>query len=234
MQWQFSTIGQVHTACKEKFGLPRQAGLVPELTAELEIFPPWDRDEAFTELAQFSHIWVISVFHQAVREEWQPTVRPPRLGGNTRVGVFASRSPYRPNPVALSAMRLLGISRSSGRLILSVAGNDLVDGTPLLDIKPYIPYADSIADATGGYTDSVPHRKLAVTFSKQADELCQKFQADGYTGLHKLIIALLQQDPRPAYQAERQAREYGIMLYDLNIRFAISDDQIIVTEIGRV
>lgn len=230
MDWSFHAIGEIHTPSKEKFGLPRQSGLVEELTGEIEIFSPYDRDEAFQALGSFSHIWVISVFHLAAKGDWQPTVRPPRLGGNKRVGVFASRAPYRPNPIGLSVFRLLEIARNKGKLLLKIAGNDLVEGTPVLDIKPYLPYADSISDARGGYTDDIPRSLLSVTFNELASKKCDMLEAERYQGLRKLIIALLAQDPRPAYKNEQQA-EFGMRLHDLNIRFTITEGKVVVTGI---
>lgn len=231
MQWTFNSIGQIHTACKEKFGLPRQSGLVPELSAEIEIFSPYDRDEAFAELEQFSHIWVLSIFHQSIREDWQPTVRPPRLGGNAKVGVFASRAPYRPNPIGLSVFELKKIKRMENKLLLQVAGNDLVDGTPVVDIKPYVPYADCLEHANGGYTDTVVRHNLDVSFSEQARTDCQAMAARGHAELESLIMALLKQDPRPAYQMGKSQADYGFQLYDMNVRFTIVDEKVIVTGI---
>jgi len=227
MNWSFHTIGEIHTPCKEKFGLPRQSGLVQELTGEIEIFSPYDRDEAFLALDSFSHIWVISVFHLAATGDWQPTVRPPRLGGNKRVGVFASRAPYRPNPLGLSVFRLLEITRNNGKLFLKIAGVDLVEGTPVLDIKPYLPYADSISSASGGYTDDIPRSLLSVSFNEVASKKCDELEAERYQGLRKLITELLAQDPRPAYKNEQQA-EFGMCLYDLNIRFTITEGKVVV------
>ena len=151
MRYSFDPIGIVHSPFKEKFGIPRQPGLVPEAKARLEVLPPYDRSEAFCGLEDFSHIWVTFVFHEAICTRWQPTVRPPRLGGNRRIGVFSSRSPFRPNPIGMSVVALEGISNIEGKIELQLAGVDLLDGTPVLDIKPYIPYADSLPDARSGF-----------------------------------------------------------------------------------
>lgn len=233
MSWTFEAIGVMHTACKEKFGLPRQSGLVPFLGGEIEIFAPYDSDEAFNELKGFSHIWVISVFHLAAKNDWQPTVRPPRLGGNRRVGVFASRAPYRPNPVGLSVFALLDIVRDNNRLLLKVAGNDLVEGTPVLDIKPYLPYADYISDATGGYTDEHPRTLLNVRFDVIASAQCDALESGNYPGLRVLLTGLLEQDPRPAYRDSKDKTEYGMQLYDLNVRFQVEQGEIVVTRLQR-
>lgn len=231
--WTFHTIGRVCSPLTEKFGLPRQPGLVPELKSYLEISPPFNREEAFRELRGFSHIWVLAVFHQALREHWQPTVRPPRLGGNERVGVFASRSPYRPNPIALSLCALDRIEVTATSLRLHVSGCDLVDGTPVLDIKPYLPYAESVPAARGGYSAALPHTLLAVTFSAEAQTQCAQW-THRYPDLDKLIRALLAQDPRPAYQQADVRQEYGMHVYDLNVRFAVHGTAVVVLAIEPV
>ena len=219
--WTFQTIGRVHSPLKQKFGLPRQPGLVPQLQGQIEILPPYDRDEAFKELSGYSHIWLVSVFHLALREQWQPTVRPPRLGGNERVGVFASRAPYRPNPIGLSLCALHSIERIAGRLYLSISGCDLVDGTPLLDIKPYLPDIECIAGARAGFTAVVPREQLKVVWSAQAQQQLQSL-VNVYPDLSDLVQVLIAQDPRPAYQRGAPAQEYGMCLYNCNIRFAVN------------
>jgi len=219
--WTFHTVGRVHSPLKEKFGLPRQPGLVPQLKSQIEILPPYDREEAFKALSGYSHIWLVSVFHLAVREHWQATVRPPRLGGNERVGVFASRAPYRPNPIGLSLCVLHGIARAAGRLFLSVSGCDLVDGTPILDIKPYLPYSDCVTDARAGFTDDVPRELLTVSWSEQAKQQLQSLTLK-YPDLRELVEVLIAQDPRPAYQRDVQSHEYGMRLYDTNVRFVVN------------
>lgn len=228
--WTFHCIGRVHSPLKEKFGLPRQPGLVPALHGQIEILPPYDRDEAFRELTGYSHIWLLSVFHLNLREQWQPTVRPPRLGGNERVGVFASRAPYRPNPIGLSLCALHGMSREQGRLLLFISGCDLVDGTPLLDIKPYLPYTDSVADARAGFAPEQPLAQLTISWSTQARQQLAELQAD-YPDVQQLTQDLIAQDPRPAYQ--RGTAEYGMHVYDLNIRFRVSNSQASILSIER-
>jgi tRNA-Thr(GGU) m(6)t(6)A37 methyltransferase TsaA len=229
MKWSFEPIGIIHTACKEKFGLPRQSGLVPSLTGDIEIFSPYDTDEAFQELKSFSHIWVISVFHLTTKNNWQPTVRPPRLGGNRRVGVFASRAPYRPNPVGLSVFQLLDIVRVANKLLVKIAGTDLVEGTPVLDIKPYLPYADNIRSANGGYTDEFSRVELSVRFDAAASAQCDALESGNYPGLRSLVTGLLAQDPRPAYRNSSDKSEYGMQLYDLNVRFRVEQGEVVVT-----
>lgn len=216
--FQFETIGIVHSPYREKFGIPRQPGLV-DAEATLELLPPYNRPEAVKGLEGFSHIWVSFVFHGVKRSEWKPTVRPPRLGGNERVGVFASRSTHRPNPIGLSVVALTGIDCCEGRVELRIKGADLLDGTPVLDIKPYVPYVDSITDARGGFADTAPEAQLEVVFTEQAKVQCKEL-ADGYPRLQALICGVLAHDPRPAYQAEA-GREYGVNLYDFNVRFRV-------------
>jgi tRNA-Thr(GGU) m(6)t(6)A37 methyltransferase TsaA len=219
--WTFQAIGRVHSPLKEKFGLPRQSGLVPAIKGQIEILAPFDRDEAFDQLEGYSHIWVISVFHLAMRERWQARVRPPRLGGNVRVGVFASRAPYRPNPIGLSLCALHGIERKQGRLMLLISGCDLVDGTPVLDIKPYLPYSDQVAEARAGFSDQLSRGLLTVSWSVQAQQQIQQatsLQPD----LAQLVEALIIQDPRPAYQHADDGQEYGMRIYDFNVRFSVT------------
>ena len=222
--WTFNTIGIIHSPCKEKFAVPRQSGLAPDLFSKIEIIKPYDRDEAFTSLDTFSHIWVLSVFHLAQREQWQPTVRPPRLGGNQRVGVFASRSPFRPNPVALSVFKLHGLERVGGTLYIHISGVDLVDGTPVIDIKPYIAYADNPLDVVAGYTETVDKPTLKVEFSPEATTQCQQIEIDADIDLRALITQLVSLDPRPAYRATEEQRRYGLTLYDFNINFEVVGD----------
>lgn len=231
MSWTVHSIALIQSPCKEKFGLPRQAALVPELQASILILPPYDRDEAFDQLDTFSHIWVLSVFHEVSNEQWQPTVRPPRLGGNKRVGVFASRSPYRPNPIALSVLKLEAVQRRVAKLELVVSGCDLVDGTPVIDIKPYLPYADRIDNASGGYVDAVTKPCLTVVFDSSASEACAEIESNGYPGFRLLIERLIAQDPRPAYHEHMQEKMYGLRIYDFNVRFRVQAGQAVVTKI---
>lgn len=229
--FQFETIGIIHSPYREKFGIPRQPGLV-DAEATLELLSPYNRPEAVKGLEGFSHIWISFVFHGVKRSEWKPTVRPPRLGGNERVGVFASRSTHRPNPIGLSVVELVGIDGSEGKVVLRLKGADLLDGTPVLDIKPYVPYADSITDARGGFADNPPKARLSVVFSAQA-EACYQDISDGYPRLRALINDVLAHDPRPAYQAE-EGREYGVILYDFNVRFRVSGETAEVVAIEAV
>ena len=224
MQVQLDPIGIIHSCFKEKFGIPRQPGLAPEATATLELLPPWDREEAVRGLEAFSHVWILFLFHGAAHQGWRPTVRPPRLGGNRRIGVFASRSPFRPNPLGLSAVELGPIERWDGRLLLQLRGVDLLDGTPVLDIKPYLPYADSIPDARGGFADRAPQGGIGVAFSAEAERFLTTLEEGEGRRLKRLIVQLLEQDPRPAYlENNPQQKEFGMRLFDYNIRWTLAD-----------
>lgn len=225
-------IGRIHTCFPEKFGIPRQSGLALEATGSVELFPPYDEDEVVRGLTSFSHIWALYFFHGNPSCRWRPTVRPPRLGGNRRIGVFASRSPFRPNPVGMSALRLEGMERRNGRLLIHVSGVDMLDQTPILDIKPYLPWADSISDAKAGFAPDPPSGDLPVMFSASAAEACDALERANRPGLRRLIVRLLSLDPRPAYRAESSAdRVFGMALYDLNIRWVIRPSQIRVLSI---
>ncbi len=220
--YAFTAIGVIHSPCKEKFAVPRQARLVPELRAQVEILPEYARDEAFHTLEGFSHIWLLSVFHRAIREQWQPTVRPPRLGGNKTVGVFASRSPFRPNPIGMSLVALTRVERREGVLFLDIEGCDLVEGTPIIDIKPYLPYADQQPNARSGYTGDIAMALLPVTFSDEARRFCQGYEGQGYDNLTVLVTRLIQQDPRPAYVAMQAERQYVFRLYNFDVVFSVN------------
>ena len=227
MSFAMQTIGLVHSCFREKFGIPRQSGLVAEARAEIEILPPFDRDEAFSGLESFSHIWVIFVFHQCLRQKWKATVRPPRLGGNRRVGVFASRSTFRPNPLGLSVVKLDGLARRQGRLYLQISGVDLLDETPVLDIKPYLSYADSLPQAVSGYAPRAPKAAGQPVFSAEAEAQCQRY-AQGYPQLRALIENLLQLDPRPAYRAQtgEEGEVYAMRLLDFDLKWEVRNSEI--------
>ena len=220
MEYRFRPIGVIHSCFKEKFGIPRQPGLAPAATATLELLPPFDRDEAVRGLDGFSHLWVIFLFHASADQGWSPTVRPPRLGGNDRLGVFATRSTFRPNPIGLSVVELAGVARHSGRLLLELKGVDLLDGTPVLDIKPYVPYADALPQARGGFSAAPPPAK-PVRFTAEAEAACAR-EEFRLPGLRRLIEEVLGQDPRPAYQGKCD-RRYGVSIHDLDIRWLVQD-----------
>ena len=219
-------IGHIRTDFATKFGVPRQSGLVPSLTGRVVFAPEFRSREAVRGLEEFSHIWLLWQFSGAVRPDapFSPTVRPPRLGGNTRAGVFASRSPFRPNSIGLSCVELVGIDCDDAEgPVLVVRGADLMDGTPILDVKPYIPYADSRPEARGGFTDSVAPRRVRCVIP---DELLQKVPEDRRAAL----TGVLEQDPRPTYQDD-PGRVYGFGFAGLEVRFSVSDGVLTVTEI---
>ena len=214
-------IAHIRSQFPTKFGIPRQSGLVSELRAEV-IFEEKFRDPAALKgIEGFSHLWLIWEFSEAKRSTWSPTVRPPRLGGNERVGVFASRSPFRPNPIGLSCVKLESVDFENMRLVVS--GADLMDGTPIFDIKPYIPYADSHPDAVGGFAHYAPEALLKVHCPQ---ELLNKLPE----GSREALLGVLSQDPRPSYQNDPD-RIYGMAFADLDVRFRVSEDQLTVIEI---
>ncbi|MCB1859680.1 MAG: tRNA (N6-threonylcarbamoyladenosine(37)-N6)-methyltransferase TrmO [Gammaproteobacteria bacterium] len=224
------TVGIVHSPFKEKFGIPRQPGLVPQAAGILELLPPYNCPESVSGLADYSHIWIQFWFHQVEQGAWQPRVRPPRLGGNRRVGVFASRSPFRPNPIGLSVVKLNEVRCEGGAVTLAISGIDILDGTPVLDIKPYVSYADSIPDARSGFAPTAPDEALRVVFSAHAE---RQIQSRGdLPKLRELIVSLLTTDPRPAYVEDgRKERVYGIHLYDFDLRWRVENREALVLEL---
>ena len=215
-------IARIHSDFPTKFGIPRQSALVPELKSRI-VFEPEYRDEnALRGIEQFTHLWLIWNFSES--KGWSPTVRPPRLGGNTRLGVFATRSPFRPNPIGLSVVRLEGVERDP-KLgpVLVVSGADLLDGTPILDIKPYIPYADAHPEASGGFTEQTVSHHLDVDFP---DQLLQRVPPDKRAAL----TGVLAQDPRPSYQDD-PARIYGFPFAGMEVRFRVEGEQLTVVDI---
>jgi tRNA (adenine37-N6)-methyltransferase len=229
----FAPIGRIHSCFREKFGIPRQSGLVPEAQALLEILPPFDQPDAFRGLEGFSHIWIVFVFHQCRNRTWKATVRPPRLGGNRRIGVFASRSGFRPNPIGQSVVTLLGIKREKGSLLLHLGGIDLLDKTPVIDIKPYLPYADSVPSAIGGYAHDAPATQRKVVFSPQAMGACRALENGVHPDPQRLIAHLLAQDPRPAYCNDDGRQRFGLRLWDLEIKFRVTAAEILIESIDR-
>jgi tRNA-Thr(GGU) m(6)t(6)A37 methyltransferase TsaA len=184
-------------------------------------------------LEQFSHLWLLFLFHETAAQGWSPTVTPPRLGGSAKVGVFASRSTFRPNPVGLSVVEFVDYAQRGSQLVLRVRGIDLVDGTPIVDIKPYVPYADMVPHARGGYAHDMPSRALRVAFSDDARKQLASCMA-AHPELEAFITAVLQQDPRPAVHVRQaQTREYAMFLHELNIRWQVTGDECAVTAIER-
>ena len=220
-------IARMHSDFPTKFGIPRQSGLVQELRSTIVFEPEFRNKDALRGIEDFTHLWIIWQFSEAVRQGWSPTVRPPRLGGNTRMGIFATRSPFRPNNLGLSSVRLTGIEHTAQYgTVLHVAGADLMDGTPIFDIKPYIPYSDSHPDATGGFTDQAGEFLLQVNFP---EELLAKLPEEK----RQSAIGVLSHDPRPSYQRDPD-RIYGLAFAGFNIRFQIAGDVLTVTEVDKI
>ena len=215
-------IGYIKTNFKEKFGIPRQSGRCDLSIGTISFVDEFNNIDAFRELETFSHIWLIFEFSKAEYKEKTLTVRPPRLGGNKRVGVFASRSPFRPNNLGLSCVELVGIERNENGVVLTVSGVDLLDGTPIYDIKPYLPLTDSHPDAKGGYSSENWDYKLKVVFSKEAEIVLPKETKSA-------LEECLSDDPRPSYHNDD--REYHMLYADYDITFNVKDDVLTVTKI---
>ncbi|WP_444926859.1 tRNA (N6-threonylcarbamoyladenosine(37)-N6)-methyltransferase TrmO [Microbulbifer sp. TRSA002] len=213
-------IARVHSCFGEKFGVPRQPLLADASRASIALLPPLDTPDAVAGLEQNSHIWVVFQFHQAAGQ-WSAKVRPPRLGGNKKLGVLATRSPFRPNNIGLSVVRLLEV-RTSPKVELIVAGADLVDGTPVLDIKPYVPYADALTHAQSEFADAAPVQ-IPVTIPEPVLNKAKAYRDDWGTDLPRLIEQVLSQDPRPAYQKTDPQRIYGMQLCEFNLRWRYTD-----------
>ncbi len=219
-------IARIHTDFTSKFGIPRQSGLVDELEATIVFEPEYRNPDALRGIEEYSHLWLIWQFSECADKEWTPTVRPPRLGGNKRMGVFATRSPFRPNPVGLSSVKLLGVEKTDKYgCVLRVAGADLLDGSPIFDIKPYLPYVDSHPEASNGFALNEKEGRLDVEFPEELIKIipCEK---------HAALIAVLAQDPRPGYQNEPE-RIYGIEFAGFDIRFKVDGENLIVTEVKK-
>jgi len=214
---ELKQIATIHTDFPEKFGIPRQSGLVGQLKGQIILEPAYRNREAFRGLAEYSHIWVLWEFSQAKREKWSPTVKPPRLGGNKRMGVFATRSPFRPNPIGLSSVKLEYVEQHpSLGPVLHLTGADLMDGTPILDIKPYLPHVDSHVEALGSFTEKTKEYFIPVEIP---DELLEKVPTDHRAALKKV----LEQDPRPSYQNSEE-RVYGLSFAGMEIKFQVKDE----------
>ena len=217
-------IARMESDFATKFGIPRQRGLVQQLRSTIVFEPEFRNPDTLRGIEGYSHLWLIWQFSEAVRTEWSPTGRPPRLGGNTRMGVFATRSPFRPNSLGLSCVRLLGVEHTEKYgTVLHVGGADLMDGTPIFDIKPYIPYADCQNDATGGFTDNADDYLLDVDFPQELLALLPADKQDA-------AIAVLSHDPRPSYQ-RKPDRVYGLTFAGFDIRFTVCDKILTVTEV---
>ena len=227
MDVNIQIIARMHSDFATKFGIPRQSGLVEELRSTIVFEPEFRNTDALRGIEDFSHLWIIWQFSEAVRQGWSPTVRPPRLGGNTRMGVFATRSPFRPNNLGLSCVKLLGVEHTPEHgTVLHVGGADLMDGTPIFDIKPYIPYADCQEDATGGFTDNAGDFLLKVEFPRELLNILPESKREA-------AIQVLSHDPRPSYQ-RKPDRIYGLTFAGFDLRFRVQDDILTVVEVNRV
>ena len=227
MDVNIQVIARMHSDFTSKFGIPRQSGLVEELRSTIVFEPEYRNADALRGIEDFSHLWIIWQFSEAVRQGWSPTVRPPRLGGNTRMGVFATRSPFRPNNLGLSCVKLLGVEHTSEHgTVLHVGGADLMDGTPIFDIKPYIPYADCQTGATGGFTDTAGDFLLQVEFPA---DLLRKLPEEK----REAAIQVLSHDPRPSYQ-RKPDRIYGLTFAGFDLRFQVKEDVLTVVEVDPV
>ena len=223
-EFPMRVIARIHSDFSTKFGVPRQSGLVDALEATVVFEPEFRNPDALRGLEGFSHLWLVWVFDQAVRKDWSPTVRPPRLGGNARMGVFATRSPFRPNPIALSSVKLAGVEQTAEfGTVLKIRGADLMDGTPILDIKPYIPYADSHPEAIGGFAAAPAGETLEVVIPPELLERIPENRREALRGV-------LAQDPRPHYQDD-PTRVYGSGFASLEVRFTVDGSRLTVQDV---
>ncbi|ELI6453288.1 tRNA (N6-threonylcarbamoyladenosine(37)-N6)-methyltransferase TrmO [Yersinia ruckeri] len=221
----FEQIGVIRSPYKEKFAVPRQPGLIEDGGGELQLLAPYNQPEAVRGLTDFSHLWIMFVFHQTMDGGWRPTVRPPRLGGNALMGVFATRSTFRPNPIGMSLIELKGVRTKGSDVILELGSLDLVDGTPVIDIKPYLPFAESQPQARAGFAQSAPDADMPVSFSAYAQQQLIEHQTR-YPNLQRFIQQVLAQDPRPAYRKnDEESREYAVLLLEFNVRWRVIGQQ---------
>jgi tRNA-Thr(GGU) m(6)t(6)A37 methyltransferase TsaA len=221
--FEITPIARIRSDFPDKFGIPRQSGLVQELQAQIIFEPAFRNADALRGLEDYSHLWLIWQFSKAVRSTWSPTVRPPRLGGNTRMGVFATRSPYRPNPLGLSCVRLESIAYTDDGPVLTVSGADLLDGTPIYDIKPYLPHIDAHPDARGGFAKDYADYGLTVHCPEEL--LAQMPEAK-----RPALLGVLRQDPRPSYQSDPD-RLYGLRFAGFEIKFTVADNVLTVRDV---
>ncbi len=215
-------IGTIRSPWKEKFAVPRQPALVTAIGAELELIAPYNHKDMVRGIENFSHLWLLFIFHQTQQQGWKPLVRPPRLGGNDKIGVLASRSTFRPNPIGMSLVEFKGVRCEKKRLILELGSVDLVDGTPIVDIKPYLPFAESLTDARAGYAQSAPEATMQVHFSDDAKQHLFRYQ-QSHPNLAEFIQQVLAQDPRPAYRRNHDDPHfYAASLSDFTVRWRVT------------
>ncbi|WP_219951786.1 tRNA (N6-threonylcarbamoyladenosine(37)-N6)-methyltransferase TrmO [Dickeya zeae] len=224
-QFCFNQIGVIRSPYKEKFAVPRQPGLIKDGGGELHLLSPYDQPEAVRGLEDFSHLWLMFIFHQTASAGWHPTVRPPRLGGNARMGVFATRSTFRPNPIGMSLVELKAVRTGRDGVILELGSLDLVDGTPIVDIKPYLPFAESQPQARAGFAQLAPDADMPVRFSALAEQQLTTQQYI-HPNLRRFITQVLAQDPRPAYRkGEDDTKVYAARLLEFNVKWQVIDGQ---------
>lgn len=224
---EMKPIAHIRNDYTAKFGIPRQSGLVEQVQSTIVFEPEYRNADAFRGIEGWSHLWLIWIFSEAVRDTWSPTVLPPRLGGKTRMGVFATRSPFRPNPIGLSSVKLTGFDlHSKDGPVLYVAGADLMDGTPILDVKPYLPYTDSHPDAIGGFAEPVREYHLDVVFPEE-------WMSQVPERLREPVLGLLAQDPRPSYQNDPD-RVYGVAFGGYDFRFRVREGVLTVCEVEKL
>lgn len=229
-KFEFSAIGYVDSCFKQKFTIPRQPGLVPEARAKLVLLPEYSHEEAIRGLEQYSHIWVLFVFHASQSTNKKLTVRPPRLGGKQRMGVFATRSNFRPNPIGQSVVKLDKVEKQQKQIVLHLSGVDILDKTPVLDIKPYLPFAESIPTASGGMAEKPPARKYAVKYTSKSRHQIEQASIALNINLMDLIDELLAYDPRPAFYEGRYSKDQFVTsLYDFDLTWTLQDREVIVT-----
>jgi len=235
MAFTFEPIGVIHSCFKEKFGIPRQPGLVPAASARMELFPGHVPPESLKGIEKYSHLWVVTIFHKTMGLNKKSSVRPPRLGGNRRIGVFSTRSPFRPNPIGISAVEIDEIRKQSGKMEIHLKGVDFLDGTPVLDIKPYVGWSDAIENADDGFACEKPTQRLNVIFSPTAVLQCKARQAFGSENPQPLIVQVLEQDPRPAYHARRGVEKcYSMRLMDFDLKWTVEGETAVVLSLEAV
>lgn len=228
---KITPIAYINTPYKQKFAIPRQPNLVREARGEIIFENDFADPNCLRGIEQFSHLWLVFVFHETADKGWAPTVQPPRLGGKENMGVFATRSTFRPNPIGLSVVENLGWKQQGASLTLQVGGLDLLDGTPILDIKPYLPYADALPQAKAGFAETAPSSAYEIRYSVDAELSLQELESS-YPDLRSFISSLLKQDPRPAWRKKEQdTKRYGMTLFHLNIKWQVYESHIEVISI---
>ncbi|CUB02386.1 tRNA (N6-threonylcarbamoyladenosine(37)-N6)-methyltransferase TrmO [Marinomonas fungiae] len=228
--FQFQQVGVVHSCYKQKFGIPRQPGLVTEASGSIELLPPFNRLDVLDGLDGFSHIWVHFIFHECMTDNWKAKIRPPRLGGKEKMGIFATRATHRPNPLGLSVVEVKAVRKEGNRVFIDIIGADLLDQTPVVDIKPYLPYADALPEAKGGFAP-LPTTLKTVKFSELAIQQANHYKETYHRDLITLIEQVIGQDPRPSYLVGSEGRNHGNQLWNANIKWTAKTDHFLVIQI---